>query len=154
MVVSALTGCARPLVQGMANSLASNAWTGRISLTVQSEPPQSFSAAFELKGEPDQGELTLISPFGNVLGLLRWSPGRADLTAGDKKIQRFESFDAVLAEVAGTAVPSHALFSWLRGEPAQASGWSADLRRHAEGRFTAERVQPLPRAELRVVLDQ
>jgi outer membrane lipoprotein LolB len=50
---------------------------------------QSFSASFELKGKPEQGELSLISPLGSVLGVLRWSPGEAVLDSGNGKIQRF-----------------------------------------------------------------
>ena len=47
-------------------------WSGRLSLQVHSEPAQSFAASFELKGQPGQGELKLISPLGSVLGVLRW----------------------------------------------------------------------------------
>ena len=104
-------------------------WTGRISLQVQSEtaPPetaQSFSAGFELKGRPERGELTLISPLGNVLGVLRWSPGEAVLDSGNQKIQRFASVDELMAQATGAAVPLSALFAWLQGDNASVSGWS------------------------------
>ena len=129
-------------------------WSGRISLQVQSEPAQSFSASFELKGRPERGELSLISPLGSVLGVLRWSPGEAVLDSGNGKIQRFASVDELMAQVTGAAVPLAALFAWLQGEPASASGWSADLSRHKEGRISAKRTEPAPQADLRVVLDQ
>ena len=129
-------------------------WTGRISLNIQSEPEQFFSAGFELKGKPDRGELTLISPLGNVLGVLRWSPGEAELDSGNQKIQRFDSVDALMSQATGAAVPLSALFAWLQGDSANVSGWSADLSRHGEGRISAKRAQPTPRADLRVVLDQ
>lgn len=129
-------------------------WAGRISLQVQSEPAQSFSASFELKGQPEQGELTLISPLGSVLGVLRWSPGEAVLDSGNGKIQRFASVDELMAQATGAAVPVAALFAWLLGDPVSVSGWSADLSRHAEGRISAKRTQPAPQADLRVVLDR
>ena len=129
-------------------------WSGRLAMTVQSDPPQSFSAGFELKGRPERGELTLISPLGNVLGVLRWSPGEAELDSGNRNIQRFDSVDALMAQATGAAVPLGALFAWLQGNNATASGWSADLSRHGEGRIAATRMQPMPQADLRVVLDQ
>ena len=149
-----VAGCARPVSGTALNSLKTEFWTGRISLNVKSEPEQSFSAGFELKGRPERGELTLISPLGNVLGVLRWSPGEAELDSGNRNIQRFDSVDALMAQATGAAVPLGALFAWLQGDNATASGWSADLSRQAEGRILATRMQPMPRADLRVVLDQ
>lgn len=148
-----VTGCAtRP--PGAPSDARNDFWSGRISLLVQSEPVKSFSASFELKGKPERGELTLISPLGNVLGVLRWSPSEAVLDSGDHKIQRFQSVDALMAQATGAAVPLGALFAWLQGNDASISGWSADLSRHGEGRILAKRSEPLPQADLRVVLDQ
>jgi outer membrane lipoprotein LolB len=127
---------------------------GRISLQIQSEPAQSFSAGFELKGKPERGELTLISPLGNVLGILRWTPLEATLDSGNQQTQRFSSVDALMAQATGAAIPLSALFAWLQGDNANVSGWSADLSRHSEGRILARRAQPAPQAELRVILDQ
>ena len=149
-----IAGCAHPRKASPINDQGSELWTGRISLQVQSEPVQSFSASFELKGKPDHGELTLISPLGNVLGVLRWSPLEAVLDSGNQKIQRFSSVDALMEQATGAAVPISALFAWLQGDNASVSGWSADLSRHNEGRISANRTQPTPRADLRVVLDQ
>lgn len=129
-------------------------WAGRISLQVASEPAQSFSASFELKGRAENGELRLISPLGNVLGVLRWSPGQALLDRGNQDIQRFASIDELMERATGAAIPLSALFAWLQGNNATASGWMADLTRHGEGRFSARRTLPAPEANLRVVLDQ
>lgn len=119
-----------------------------------SEPVQSFSASFELKGRAEQGELTLISPLGSILGVLRWAPGQAVLDSGNQKIQRFASVDELMERTTGAAVPLSALFAWLKGDSASAEGWSADLSRQPEGRISARRVLPAPEADLRVVLDQ
>lgn len=149
-----IAGCAQPPRATAQDGLQSGLWTGRISLQVQSEPPQSFSASFELKGRAERGELSLISPLGNVLGVLRWSPGEAVLDSGGGKVQRFASVDELMAQATGAAVPLDALFAWLQGDNAAASGWSADLSRQKEGRISAKRTQPAPQADLRVVLDQ
>lgn len=148
-----IAGCARPASTSPLIDSKSSFWSGRISLQVQSETAQSFSAGFELKGQPERGELTLISPLGNVLGVLRWAPGEATLDSGNQKIQRFASVDELMAQATGAAVPLSALFAWLQGDNASVSGWSADLSRRGEGRITATRAQPLPQADLRVVLD-
>ncbi len=129
-------------------------WTGRISLQVASEPVQFFSASFELKGRAENGELKLISPLGNVVAVLRWSPGQAQLDRGSQDIQLFASVDELMERATGAAIPLPALFAWLQGDNASASGWVADLTRHGEGRFGARRTLPAPEAYLRVVLDQ
>ncbi len=149
-----IAGCARPISATALNSPKNEFWTGRISLNIKSEPEQSFSAGFELKGRSERGELTLISPLGNVLGVLRWAPGEAALDSGNNNIQRFDSIDALMAQTTGAAVPLGALFAWLQGDNATANGWSADLSRQSEGRIAATRMQPMPQAYLRVVLDQ
>jgi outer membrane lipoprotein LolB len=46
------------------------------------------------------------------------------------------------------------LFAWLRGEAATAPGWQADVSRHAEGRINAQRNDPAPPAQLRIVLER
>ena len=148
-----IAGCAHPISATSLNSVKNEFWTGRISLHVKSEPEQSFSAGFELKGRAERGELTLISPLGNVLGVLRWAPGQAELESGKRDIQHFDSVDALMAQATGAAVPLTALFAWLQGDNVAVSGWSADLSRQGEGRIFATRAQPLPQADLRVVLD-
>ena len=149
-----IAGCASKPVLSTLNDQKIGLWTGRISLQLQSEPVQSFHAGFELKGEPQRGELTLISPLGSILGVLRWSPQEAELDSGNHNPQRFESVEALMAQATGASVPMNALFAWLRGDHANASGWTADLSRQSEGRITATRSQPAPKAELRIVLDQ
>ena len=54
-----LAGCAQTPRATAQDGLKNEFWTGRISLQVQSEPVQSFSASFELRGGPERGELSL-----------------------------------------------------------------------------------------------
>ena len=128
-------------------------WAGRISLQIQSEPAQAFFAGFELKGQADNGELTLISPLGSILGIMRWTPLDATLEQGGN-VRRFASTDELLAQTTGAAVPISALFDWLVGKNTATPGWTADLTQQGSGRITAQRTEPLPSANLRIVLDK
>ena len=152
-----IAGCAHKqasiATDGPEIQLNNGPWAGRISLQIQSEPPQAFFAGFELKGSAEQGELTLLSPIGSVLGLLRWTPAEALLESG-REVKRFSSVDALLEQTTGAPIPTAALFDWLRGKNTQTEGWSADLTRQNSGRITAQRLVPAPSIDLRIVLDQ
>ena len=135
------------------NETKNSFWAGRISLQVQSEPVQAFFAGFELKGQAESGKLTLISPLGSILAVMRWSPGETVLEQGGS-IKRFASKDELLAQTTGAAVPVSALFDWLAGVNTSAPGWMADLSQQADGRISAKRSDPAPQADLRIVLDK
>jgi outer membrane lipoprotein LolB len=145
-----LGGCATP--QRPAGPVPDR-WAGRLALQVEDQPSQSFSAGFELQGSPTTGELSLISPLGSTLALIQWTPARATLTAQSRTTE-FESLDALLAKVAGAPIPVRALFDWLAGRPATVPGWEADLSGAADGRISARRMEPPPKADLRIVLEQ
>lgn len=148
-----IAGCARKIYPSDPNDAEKKLWTGRISLQIQSEPPQAFFAGFELKGHPERGELSLTSPIGNVLGIMRWSPDEAVLESGNET-KRFLSVDALLEQTTGAAIPVTALFDWLKGVNTRLNGWSADLSGLNLGRIVATREEPAPQTRLRIVLDQ
>ena len=163
--VALLAGCAtRPIanntqLEAHARATATQGpWSGRLSLQIQSVAQtvaaQSFSVSFELTGHPERGALTVLSPLGNVLGVVRWSAEQAVLDSGNGQLQRFSSIESFLAQTIGAAVPIAALFGWLAGVDTPVEGWTADLSRRAEGRIAARRDLPTPQADLRVVLDQ
>lgn len=144
-----LAGCATP----PRNALPGEAfWSGRLALNVESDPPQSYSASFDLRGSPAAGELLLNSPLGNTLARVLWRPGSAELHQGDRVTQR-QSLDELTTEFGGTALPVAALFAWLQGQAREADGWQADLSRQPEGRVNARRRLPLPAAELRLIFE-
>lgn len=152
-----MAGCAHKQIttgiESNPNQEKPSFWAGRISLQIQSDPVQAFFAGFELKGRADNGELTLISPLGSTLGVMRWSPGEATLVQGGS-IKRFASTEELLAQTTGTAVPVSALFDWLDGKNTPSPGWLADLSQQGIGRITAKRIEPAPQADLRIVLDK
>jgi outer membrane lipoprotein LolB len=128
-------------------------WSGRLALTVEGQASQSFSAGFELKGAPADGELTLYNPIGGTLAVLAWSPGTATLRAGGTARQ-FPSLEALAQEATGAPLPVAALFDWLAGKATPVEGWSADVTQVAEGRLRAQRTSPPPAADLRVVFER
>ncbi|MDO5693294.1 MAG: outer membrane lipoprotein LolB [Pseudomonadota bacterium] len=148
-----MAGCATEKAAQATFDADATQWSGRLGLTVASEPPQSFSAGFSLSGNPDAGELSLTSPLGSTLAVMQWQPGEALLRQGEQ-VRRYESLDALAAEVAGTPLPVRALFGWLRGQPQSVPGWQADLSRLPDGLLSAQRLMPLPTADLRLVLDR
>lgn len=143
-----LTACATPQRTAMPGDTT---WNGRLSVRVDSDPPQSFSAGFDLLGSPSAGELQLTSPLGNAVATVRWWPHGAELRQGGQVTTR-SSLEQLTTELSGTSLPVAALFGWLRGQPSEDTlGWQADLTRQPQGRITARRNAPLPPAELRIV---
>jgi outer membrane lipoprotein LolB len=152
-LLAALAGCATPVRAPATANAAAGPWAGRLALQVPDQPSQSFSAGFELRGSPGDGELDLYSPIGSTLAVLTWQPGRATLRASGKTTE-YESVDALVAQVTGSPIPVKALFDWLRGVDVPVPGWQADLSQLGQGRLAARRLDPPPQADLRVVLER
>ncbi len=148
-----MAGCSSLPNKSATENLQKSSWSGRLGLTIASEPQQSFSAGFSLSGDEQAGELSLTSPLGNILAAMQWQPGTAVLRQGEKE-QRYKSLDDLVAHATGTPIPVRALFSWLRGQPQAIDGWQADLSALDNGRLFAQRRQPLPTVDLRLVLDR
>jgi outer membrane lipoprotein LolB len=144
-----LGACATPMP--VASKAGEARWAGRFSLTVHSEPPQSWTAGFELSGSAQAGYLQLSSPLGSELAEVSWSATGAELRQGER-LTRHPSLDRLTTELGGETLPVAALFDWLQGRQAAVSGWEADLSRQPEGRIVARRLQPFPGAELRVIV--
>jgi len=131
-------------------------WRGRLAVRLEPDQSQtqaqSLSAEFELSGDAQQGQLTLFTPFGTTLAVLAWSDQSATLRA-EGGTRHFDSLAGLSQEVLGTEVPVVALFAWLAGEALEMAGWQADLSQYAAGLITAQRTQPLPLAQLRIILE-
>lgn len=128
-------------------------WSGRIGLQVQSDPPQSLQASFELEGDPQTGLLTLFNPVGGILARLSWNPQQAILERGTERWVQ-PNVQQLAEQLVQTPLPVQALFDWIEGRPLPHAGWQVDLSEHALGRISAVRQQPAPEARLRIVLDR
>jgi outer membrane lipoprotein LolB len=153
VAIALVAGCASPpRTAGPADALT-GPWSGRLALEVEENQRQSFSAGFELKGSATVGELALYNPMGGTLAVLAWAPGSAKLLANGQT-RDFESVEALVAHATGAAIPISALFDWLRGIDTPVPGWKADLSLLGQGRLRAQRLEPPPQADLRVVLER
>ena len=145
-----LAGCAAPPARPPAPGAH---WSGRLALQVDGDAQRSFSAGFDLRGSPQEGELELTTPLGSTAARLQWAPGRARLQAPGQPERQAASLDELAAQATGTPLPVAALFDWLAGIPTPADGWQADLSQRAQGRLRARRLGT-PAADLRLVLEQ
>jgi outer membrane lipoprotein LolB len=140
--------------------------TGRLSVRIDAtaaRAARSVSAAFELRGDGDGGELRLNSPLGTRMAVARWSRGEAVLTTPDGE-GRYDSLDGLARQALGESLPLAALPDWLAGRPWPAApyrglddgfeqlGWKVSLAHRAEGRIEARRVAS-PAVLVRVQLD-
>lgn len=166
-----LAGCATPPPAQAPAGLQRAEWlSGRLALRVaaldeaiNNEPPQQFSASFELQGDGERGELRLMSPMGTMLAVARWGPGEVMLQTPEGQ-QRFDSLEALARAALGEALPLAALPDWLAGRPwpgaahsplpegFEQAGWRIDTRALGEGRVEARRPAA-PEVLLRVRLD-
>ena len=131
-------------------------WSGRLSIKVERDPVQQTSAGFTLVGNATAGQLNLFTPLGGKAAEVIW--GRDFATINDGKMGRnFPDLATALYQVTGADIPISSLFDWLQGKQDKAleasMGWEVDLTRLSDGRMIAIRLQPLPRIELRVVLE-
>jgi outer membrane lipoprotein LolB len=142
-----LAGCATPPAPPPG---AAEWWSGRLTLQIDSDPPQNYSAGFELGGNAARGEIKLFSPFGQTVASATWSGHGAILQRGDET-RPYPDMASLTSEITGTALPIAPLFDWLKGQPTSLDGWEVDLTQHQQGRLSARRLHPLPGARLRVV---
>ncbi|GGH50921.1 hypothetical protein GCM10010975_04190 [Comamonas phosphati] len=150
-----LAGCAQPARQLGKSEGAAAHWSGRMALQVEGQSQaqnQSFSAAFELEGRPQQGQLLVFTPLGSTIASLQWTASQAVLQQGER-ITTSDSLPALIEQLTGSELPITALFDWLQGRNTAAAGWQVDLSRISEGRLRADRISPPPPASLRIVLD-
>ena len=153
-----LTGCAAPssnIAPAWNSFAAHDHWSGRMGLQILQadghNSAQSFSASFELRGTPVQGQLDVFNPLGSQVAQLSWQPGMAWLRQGET-VTPSDSLPSLVRRSLGTEVPIAAMFAWLQGQPAAADGWTVDLQQYPQGRITARRTHPEPQAQLRLVL--
>ena len=143
---------AAPVTASTTDQASTGPWSGRLSLQVDSEPPQGFHAGFELLGNAQTGELRLFSPLGSALASAQWDAGSALLLRGDER-RAYPDIESLTAALTGAALPVATLFEWLQGRAVELPGWSVELG-PADGRVRARRLEPAPTATLRLILDR
>ena len=150
--LAVLGACSTPAPQKPTTSVSGRTWEGRLSVTVQSDPPRLNSAGFQLQGSAQRGELALFSPMGTTVAQLQWNGTEAFLRQG-QEAQRFASMAELTEQVTGSALPVPALFDWLQGQASPVVGWQVDVSGIQQGKLSAQRTQPLPVVLLRIQLE-
>jgi len=152
-LVVLLAACATPApIRSVSQAPSTKQWQGRISVTVQSDPPRNMSAGFSLDGDARQGELNLFSPLGTTLATLQWNPTSTQWLQGSQQ-RRYDSMAHLTEETTGAALPMDAMFEWLQGRATPSPGWQADLSALNQGSLIAKRITPEPLVVLRIKLD-
>lgn len=146
-----LTACATPRPKATQNE--EPFWSGRLGLQLQSNPPQNWSASFELKGSAAQGQLVLFSPIGTTLAQLSWTPQSALLEQGQERMTG-KDLKSLSQRLTGTELPIGDLFEWLSGRFGGSPDWQVDLSAYSQGRVIAKKSLSGPEAVLRILLDQ
>jgi len=128
-------------------------WSGKINLTINSEPKQSFTAEFDLEGDPQRGDMQFYTRLGTTLATAQWDTGVAQLNVPGKDPLQFESLNSLNQKLLGTTLPVNMIFEWANGAtPTPPNGWRI-LRSTVEsegkpGELDAQRDFPLPSAHL------
>ena len=128
-------------------------WSGRMSVKTLTQPPQHNTASFILQGSALTGSLALLTPLGTTVARAAWGPGFARLERVVGTTSHYTHLDELMQAILGNALPMPALFSWLDGQEAVAQGWSVQLNQWRNGKLTAQRVDPEPGVEIRILLD-
>lgn len=147
-----LNACSSSVKQNVAPGEIAQEWSGRISLQVQSDPPQQLNASFALQGGAHKGQLDVFSPFGTTLATVQWTQQEAILQQGGQP-QRFASIALLTERLTGTQLPMAELFDWLKGQPTALAGWQTDVSQLSSGWLIATRTSPAPTVLLKIKLD-
>lgn len=141
-------------------------WEGRLSLKLGAFGQASSSGsqmAFELDVKGDQGTLSLSTPLGTRMAMVRWQAGLtpsstlAQLETADGT-QAFDSLQDLTQQLLGEALPLQAMLHWLQGHPSPdlpfvalagqnpetprhfvQAGWRVDASELNHGRLDAQR---------------
>lgn len=157
-------------------------WEGRLSLKLGAFGQAASTGsqmAFELDVKDKQGTLSLSTPLGTRMAMVRWQtlpmPGQAIAQLETAEgIETFDSLESLTQQLLGEALPLQAMLHWLSGTPSPAlphqaaqgqhsttprafgqAGWQVDATALQEGKLNAFRAEtPTQRSvTLRLRLD-
>ncbi len=163
LLAALLTACA---TSRLPVNVSDDVLSGRLSLRVAAGPSsgeRSATLAYDLRGNPQTGQIEFSTPLGSIVARANWSPGQVALTT-EQGERRFADLDSMSREVLGEVIPVAALFDWLRGRPWPGAatratstgfeqlGWQVDLSRFAEAQLLARRDTP-PVVTVRALID-
>ena len=141
------------------NSRPEASWSGKLNLTIESDPKQSFSAEFDLQGDEKEGAMQFYTSLGTTLAYAQWDrEGATLLNANHSDSLHFNSLQALSQKYMGASLPVDMIFAWANGQAPQApEGWSllqnqTPSSEQGQSEFKATRLTPLPKVQLRILL--
>lgn len=96
---------------------------GQLSIKLQAtarEAAQGSSLGFFFSGQPEAGQLDLMTPLGSQLAQVRWDATGASLRQGgdgEDEAIRFGHLDELTTQVLGEPLPLATLIHWMQGRP-------------------------------------
>lgn len=155
VLITFITACStpRPLVIHLSPDQPTPSWSGKMNLTLETDPKQIFSAEFDLQGSAAQGDMQFYTSLGTTIASAAWDVGVAHLTIPQKDIYQYESLEALTKKLLGTTLPVNMIFEWASATtPNPPQGWSL-IRNTAEldgkpAELLAVREFPSPKAHL------
>jgi len=140
-----------------------------MSLTLETDPKQTFSAEFDLQGDPQTGEMQFYTSLGTTLAQAKWDSSGAELLGQGNQTQRFSSLQTLSQKYMGATLPVEMIFAWANGAVFNVpNGWSvvqstrvtsatsatSEMVATGQSEFRATRQYPLPVVQLRIWLKQ
>ena len=103
------------------NSRPEASWSGKLNLTIESDPKQSFSAEFDLQGDEKEGAMQFYTSLGTTLAYAQWDrEGATLLNANHSDSLHFNSLQALSQKYMGASLPVDMIFAWANGQSPQA----------------------------------
>ena len=126
VLITFISACStpRPLVIHTSLDQPIPSWSGKINLTLDTEPKQIFSAEFDLQGDPAQGDMQFYTSLGTTIASVAWDDTVAQLTIPQKDIYQYDSLEALTKKLLGTTLPVNMIFEWAsETTPNPPQGW-------------------------------
>lgn len=132
VLAAALAGCASTATHSTSMPSAQAAaapyrdtieLSGRIQVNYQKDgQPGNVTGGFEWSQQPDQIDVSLISPLKQTMATIQVTPRQATLTEAGRAPRTASDIDALTRQALGWSLPVSGLRDWLQGYATDAAG--------------------------------
>ncbi|EEF22687.1 Outer-membrane lipoprotein lolB precursor, putative [Ricinus communis] len=96
---------------------------GRLSINYSHDgKKESSTVNYDWQQDKDNTNITLISPTGQTVAVIKVTPRSATLTQSDKQPQTAPDVDTLTRQILGWTLPVSGLREWLQGHATDSSG--------------------------------
>lgn len=86
------------------------------------DQPQTLSGTYRWVQQGERTDVTLLSPLGQIVALIRVAPGQATLQQANQPLKSAADIDTLTTEALGWPLPVGGLRDWLQGRAVDAQG--------------------------------